>query len=192
MSGEQGAAQLNEIARRIRAMGKDGRGLQKELYSALSRATGPLKEAAQQSARDKLPKSGGSGAFKTRLVKTGTSSIGGKTYVHRTRKTLATRKPPDPLAERVANSNFVTKSKSAQSAAVTFKARAKGGKTASLGSIDKGIVRHPVFGKWRAGTPPQRVPSGWFTEAVTKHEQLDQIREQLVKAIQNVAAQLRD
>jgi hypothetical protein len=30
--------------------------------------------------------------------------------------------------------------------------------------IDKGTVRHPVFGRWRAGVKPQPVKPGWFTD----------------------------
>ena len=30
--------------------------------------------------------------------------------------------------------------------------------------MDKGSIRHPVFGVWRANVAPQPIPSGWFTE----------------------------
>jgi hypothetical protein len=30
--------------------------------------------------------------------------------------------------------------------------------------LDRGSVRHPVFGRWLPGVPAQHVPTGWFTE----------------------------
>lgn len=30
--------------------------------------------------------------------------------------------------------------------------------------MDKGTVRHPVFGRWLPNVKPQPVPPGWFTE----------------------------
>jgi hypothetical protein len=33
---------------------------------------------------------------------------------------------------------------------------------------NKGLVRHPVFGKWLEGQPDQKVPSGWFDDTLKK------------------------
>lgn len=43
--------------------------------------------------------------------------------------------------------------------------RVKGTKSGhDLEAVDAGEVRHPVFGKWRAGVPPTRVEPGYFTK----------------------------
>lgn len=55
----RGAEQLGDLARRLRAAGESGKGLKKELYKGLNRATKPLKAEAQQVAARTLPQSGG-------------------------------------------------------------------------------------------------------------------------------------
>lgn len=48
---------------------------------------------------------------------------------------------------------------------VTIRDRSKGH---DLKSIDAGVVRHRVYGKWRKNTPAQNVPPGFFTRPVVK------------------------
>lgn len=55
----QGADQLGDLAKRLRAAGESGKGLKRELYRGLNRATKPLRAEAQQAAASKLPQSGG-------------------------------------------------------------------------------------------------------------------------------------
>lgn len=55
----RGAEQLGDLARALRREGDSGKGLKRELYRGLQRATKPLKAKAQQEALASLPKSGG-------------------------------------------------------------------------------------------------------------------------------------
>lgn len=62
-----GADDLARVAKALRELGD--KGLQRELYSGLNRATKPLKESARRSAENILPKRGGLGerVAKTRM-----------------------------------------------------------------------------------------------------------------------------
>lgn len=55
----RGADQLGDLARALRREGESGKGLKRELYKGLQRATKPLKAKAQEAAAQSLPKSGG-------------------------------------------------------------------------------------------------------------------------------------
>lgn len=83
----KGADDLGDLARRLRAAGESGKGLKRELYRGMNRATKPLRADAQKSAATRLPQSGGLAArvarerFSTR-IRTGRDpgvSIVGKT-----------------------------------------------------------------------------------------------------------------
>lgn len=70
-----GAEQLASLSKALRSVAKDERkGLRRELYRGIMRATRPLKQAAQESARSTLPSSGGLAAavarskFKTKTA----------------------------------------------------------------------------------------------------------------------------
>jgi hypothetical protein len=54
-----GANQLRDLARDLKAAGETGRGLRRDLLAAMRAAEKPLIDAARESARDTLPKSGG-------------------------------------------------------------------------------------------------------------------------------------
>jgi len=55
----RGAEQLGDLSKRLRAAGDQGKGLRRELYRGINRATKPLKADAQKAAADRLPQSGG-------------------------------------------------------------------------------------------------------------------------------------
>lgn len=55
----RGADQLGDLANQLRAAGDSGKGLKRELYRGLNRATKPLRAEAQKAAAAKLPQSGG-------------------------------------------------------------------------------------------------------------------------------------
>lgn len=55
----KGADQLGDLAKQLRAAGESGKGLKRELYRGLNRATKPLRQEAQQAAASSLPQSGG-------------------------------------------------------------------------------------------------------------------------------------
>lgn len=55
----KGAEQLGDLAKDLRAAGESGKGLRRELYRGMNRATKPLKAKARLAAATKLPQSGG-------------------------------------------------------------------------------------------------------------------------------------
>lgn len=59
----RGAEQLGDLAKQLRAAGDEGKGLKRELYRGLNRATKPLKAEAQKEAGSRLPQSGGLAAL---------------------------------------------------------------------------------------------------------------------------------
>lgn len=59
----RGADDLAKVTRRLRAAGESGKGLKRELYAGLQRATKPLKADALQAAGQQLPQSGGLAAI---------------------------------------------------------------------------------------------------------------------------------
>lgn len=54
-----GANELGALARRLRAEGEAGKGLRKELFRGINRATKPLKAEAKAAAARELPQAGG-------------------------------------------------------------------------------------------------------------------------------------
>lgn len=54
-----GAHQLERLGLELKAMGEEGKGLRRNLLTSLRVAAQPLAQAAKDSAREKLPKSGG-------------------------------------------------------------------------------------------------------------------------------------
>lgn len=59
----RGAEELGDLAKRLRAAGDSGKGLKRELYAGMNRATKPLRADAQKAAAEKLPQSGGLAAL---------------------------------------------------------------------------------------------------------------------------------
>jgi hypothetical protein len=59
----RGAEDLGALAKRLRAAGESGKGLRKELYAGMNRATKPLRAEAQKRAATDLPQEGGLAAL---------------------------------------------------------------------------------------------------------------------------------
>lgn len=76
-----GADQLGDLGKRLRSAGEDGKGLRKELYRGINRATKPAKADAKAAAARELPQRGGlarlvaSSRFSTR-TRTGGRNVG--------------------------------------------------------------------------------------------------------------------
>lgn len=154
------AGQFRRLARDLRAAG--AKDLQRELYSSLRVASRPLIDAAKESAAATLPKGGGSGKRKTRLVKTGTVTIEGKEFVKRTTKVLGTKAAPSSVADRVVGARYKVKVRSGRTAGIYLSATSAKGKSIDLASLDQGRLRHPLFGN-RQHWYQQEVPAGWWT-----------------------------
>src|SRR6266568_1059391 len=55
---------------------------------------------------------------------------------------------------------------------------------------EEGLVRHPVYGKWRKGMPPQRIRPGWFTNPLTLAAQ-GAVPKEIDAALDDVARKLQ-
>lgn len=87
------------------------------------------------------------------------------------------------LAKIIAGSKFSTRSSSGRNPGIRIMGRSKH----NVGQMDRGRVRHPVFGnkqKWVL----QSVPEGWFTEPIK--QAAPQIRDELAQSMQDVAEKL--
>lgn len=101
------------------------------------------------------------------------------------REAAATRLPRrGGLAERVAGSRFSAKTRTAGKNAGV---RIVGASDLDLRSMDRGRLRHPVYGHRRWVN--QQIPAGWFSDAL--EERAPAVRVELVKAIDEVAKTLR-
>ena len=144
--------------------------LRRELYKGLQRAARPTIEAIKANTST-LPSGGGRGRRRTRLVDTGrtlTNQVSGRTHKVKERRKLAgALAPAESLAQRVAGASFVVKAAGGRNPGIRITATEKRGKSIDLYRLNKGEVRHPVFGKWRKGTPTQHVTPGWFETPAT-------------------------
>jgi hypothetical protein len=171
------ADDLRAVARDVKSAGRD---VQKELYSALNRATRPLQEIAREGA-DVLPSSGGQAKRVTRLKKTGTVEIQGQTFIQRARVKTKRVKDNESLRDRVRAARITARLRGGRGATVRLTATAAGGKKVALGELDRGNVRHPVFGgrTW----VDQSVTPGWWSDSLTGAEALGTVRREIMVAI---------
>lgn len=88
------------------------------------------------------------------------------------------------LGKRVAKTRMTTKRRTGRNPSVSIAANP--GAVADPKRIDRGRIKHPVFG--RGPWVLQDVPWGWFTRPM--HEGASEVRKQLVKAIDDVAAKV--
>lgn len=55
-------------------------------------------------------------------------------------------------------------------------------------SSNKGLIRHPVFGKWLPNLPPQKIRPGWFTDAMK--QKAPRVRPKLAAALERTAEKI--
>lgn len=181
---------LSALARDLKRAGAVS--LQRKLYGGMQRAGTDTIGAIRDSARATLPKGGGRGKRRTRMVTVGslTNAVSGRTHkVKETRRIGGDLAAGESLAERVAGASYGVRARSSRGgAAVTLLGREKSRKNVDLARIDRGEVRHPVFGKWRRGTPTQRVTPGFFTNAVEAN--LEEFRREIEKAVNDVVREI--
>jgi hypothetical protein len=178
-----GAAEFHRLADDVRRAG--AKGIQKRLYAALNRSARPAIAAARESAASSLPSGGGKGKRKSRLVKTATVTIAGKDYVRRRRKALAGHKDPESLAERVAQARYSVKRTppKLRQAGVRVTATSRKGKGVDLNALDRGRLRHPLFGN-RRHWYGQTVPVGWFARPMEANA--DNVQRELRQAVREI------
>jgi hypothetical protein len=180
------AKALAAAARDVKAAGKE---VQKELYSALERASKPLQEIAIGGA-DVLPQSGGRDVRVTRMKKTGTVDVDGHEFVRRARVKTKRTKGNESLADRVRAARFVVRLRGGRNPGVKLVATARGGKKVALGELDRGNVRKPLFGDKRHWFD-QPVTSGWWTDSLTGAEALGAVRREVLQAVDAVIRRMR-
>lgn len=179
-------AQLAALARDLRRAGAVT--LRRELYRGLQRAGQPAIEAIREKAGTTLPKGGGRGRRRTRLVDTGatlTNAVSGRTHkIKVRRKVRGGLSAGESLAQRVANASYAVRTTPGANPGVRLVATERGGRPIDLDRLDRGEVRHKVYGRWRKGTPTQRVAPGWFT--ATAEANLEPFRKGIDSAISAV------
>lgn len=165
--------------------------LRRELYKGLSRSARPV-IAAIKANTSTLPSGGGRGRRRTRMVDTGrtlTNQASGKTHkVKERRKVGGSLAAGESLADRVAGATFVAKQSTGRNPGIRIVATEKRGKKIDLARLNKGEVRHPVFGRWRKGTPTQRVTPGWFDRPIEAN--LDEFRKGILAAVDAVEKEI--
>lgn len=173
-------------AARFAALGKDLRragatGVRKRLYSGLNRAARPAVEAARAGAQT-LPSSGGRGRM-TGLRKTGTKTVGGKTYVTRVRVSRKGKGGAgDSLAARAAKARYKVQAVAGKDPRIRITATS-GGKKLDLERADEGTIRHMVWGNRRVWVS-QKITPGWFTRPM--EAQADEFRRALEGALDDI------
>jgi hypothetical protein len=137
----QGADELNRVARKLKEAGD--KGLRKELYSGLQRATKPIRADVQRSLATVLPQRGG-------------------------------------LARKMSRARVTTKIRTSnRNTRLRIEVSSPRGEDIDVKAMDRGRLRHPVFGVWRPNTPTQQIPAGVVTDplergaAVARHEAQD-------------------
>lgn len=142
----RGAEKLSAVAKELKKVG--AKDLQKELYSALNRATKTMRAEANKAAEQNLPKTGG-------------------------------------LNKRVAAARLSTRRRAGKNPGVRIVAKG----LQQLELIDRGVVRHPVYGH-RDRYVAQKIPDaeGWFTKSM--EDGAPEARKEILEALDSVAKKL--
>lgn len=141
--GVNGGNQLVELSRRLKAAGESGKGLRRELFRSIQRATKPIRQEVQEAWSKEAPQRGGLAARRV-TVQAKTRGTG-----------------------RMAGVRLVTRSRDGY----------------NLSAIDKGFVRHPVFGNRRAWGMTK------IDSEILTRPQVDsapQVRDEVVRAINRI------
>jgi len=99
------------------------------------------------------------------------------------RRSAASRLPQrGGLADRVAKSKMTTRRRAGRNPGITIRARGM----PQLQGMDRGRVRHPVFG--RGPWVTQRITPGWFTEPMEAGA--PEVRRELLRVLDEAAREL--
>ena len=168
-----GAVELQALAKRMK---RAEPALRKEFYVGLARAARPMREAVQAEARRSLPSGGCRGKRKTRTNRS-TGDVSATTGF----------KTGDTVAARAAGASYVIRATQGKNPTVTLKAVPRKGKSVDLKALDRGRLRHSLFGNKRHWYG-QAVTPGWFSRPVDR--QVGNVRTELLKAIDDTKRQL--
>ena len=168
-AGIEGARDLERLYLRVRAVGDNE--LRKELLRGIRVAVKPLPVAIKAAAKSDLPSSGGLGA-----------SIARSSITSRTRTSSSSH---GEAGVRLIGQKEREASKSAR--------RGKKGKAKpparylDIASLDRGRLRHPLFGN-RERWFSQQVKPGFWTNTI--NERADEIQRDLVQVLDDVAGKI--
>lgn len=178
-----GAEDFHRLASDLKRAG--AKGIQKRLYAALGRSTKPAIAAARLSAASTLPSSGGKQTRRKRLATVGKVTIDGREYRRRRTVKLKGHKDTESLAQRVEQARYRTKAIKPKDGTVGIRvvAFAKSGKGVDLDRLDRGRLRHPLFGNRRHWFE-QPVPPGWFSRPMERNA--DVVQNELKKAVAEI------
>lgn len=157
-----GAQVLRDLGETCKLLGEDGKWLRKELFAGMQRASKLVKAAARQSAMDTLPRGGGLNTYVAGARLTTKVSITGRQVGVRV---LGSRQNVRSAAvERSRKAHR----KAARAAGQKVRASKDPNPTVDLRAIDRGRLRHPLFGARGQGQWfNQQVRPGWWTKAMT-------------------------
>jgi len=185
------AAGVEQVQAAIRAVNQaKDREIRRQLYAGLNRAAKPMVEAARANAST-LPSSGGRGVRGHRLVgaRKGVAQLvaGDLVTSGRVRDSEGRLRRVESVADRVRAARFAVRAKGGRSAAIRIVVTPSKGKSLDLNSLDRGRLRHPLFGN-RDHWYSQAVPPGWFTAPMRSH--VDGVRREVLRAVDEVVRQL--
>lgn len=144
-----GADELNRLARKLKEVGD--KGLRKELYRGLQRATKPIRADVQRSLATRLPERGG-------------------------------------LARKMSRARVTSKIRTAnRNTRLTIQVSSPRGEDFDVQAMDRGRLRHPVFGR-RGKWVTQQIPPGAVSEPLEAGA--DTARTEATAALSRVARQL--
>jgi len=156
----EGIKNIRQVSIDLKAAGD--KGMRRELYRAVSAAGKPLVQAARQSASQSLPHSGG-------LAELVSSS--------KMRTQMRT-------GARTAGVRIVATAPNAFSKSKAPKSFSRG---IDLSAMDRGILRHPLFG-YREFWYTQSVKPRWWSDPMMRGA--DNARKEILKAVENITEQL--
>jgi len=152
--GVTAAGDFADLRKRMAGAPKE---LRSTLTKALADASKPLADAARENAQKTLPTGGG--------------------------RSKTSDGDNESVADRVIGARFTTKVKGGNRPKSVITATEAGGKTIDLARLDRGRLRHPLFGNaahWYA----QKVPERWFSKPMS--DSAEQFEKSLTEAVDRV------
>jgi len=88
------------------------------------------------------------------------------------------------LAATVAGSGISTRTRTTGSKVGVRIVATGGKKVRDIQATDRGLLRHPVFGRWVKGLPPQQITPGWWSKPLAAFA--PKVRKELLAAMERV------
>lgn len=166
-----GGEQLAALYRRVREAGDND--LRRELLRGIRVAVKPLPVAVKAAARSTLPSRGGLAGM-----------VAGASITSRTRTTASRQQD---VGVRLIGQRERDRSKAARKGKKG--AERPPSRFVDIAAVDRGVIRHPVFGNREAWVSQQVRPGFW---SGTINERADEVERDIVQAMDRVAAKIAD